>query len=162
MRIHFVLFLIFAPSMLMANCRDGEELLISCTFQNGAKMVTTCLSGDQATYEFGPTGGVPELTLKRHVRNVDMHPWSGFGRWIAEGLTFANGDYRYVLRYAIDKLAEGSVIEGDLWVGKGEFRLAELICDEGSVLTSGYPLPLFDAKMNAGQTWSHEDIEWSK
>lgn len=149
------------PGLAAAKCAGESELLISCTFQEGAKTVTTCLSGDHATYAFGPTKGAPELSLKRHVRDVDMHPWHGFGRWIAEGLTFENGDYRYVLRYAIDRLTEDSVTEGDLWVGKDEVRLAELICDEGSVVTSGYPLPLFDAKVSAGQTWSHEDIEWT-
>ncbi len=160
MRLRFVFALIMFPSALLAACPDGSELLISCTFQDGAKTVTTCLSGETASFAFGPTGGAPELSLTRHVRDVDMHPWNGFGRWIVEGFTFENAGHRYVLRYAIDKQTEDSELEGDLWVAHGDKKLAELICDVGSVQTSGYPLPLFDAKIRAGQKWDHEDLVW--
>lgn len=149
-----------APEVASADCGEGGELLISCTFREGAKTVTTCLKDDLASYTFGPTAGEPELTMERHVRDAAMKPWEGFGRWISEGFTFANGEYRYHLRYAIDKLSEDHIVEGDLWVGKGETRLAELICDPGSVETSGYPLPLYDAKIAKGQEWDHEELLW--
>ena len=151
---------LYLPNLAVADCGDEAELLISCTFRDGAKTVTTCLSGETASYAFGPTDGPAELKLDRHVTRLDMQPWGGFGRWISEGFTFANGEYRYHLRYTIDKLNEDHVIEGDLWVGNGEKRLAEMICDTGSVKTSGYPLPLFDAKIAAGQTWDHEELIW--
>ena len=156
----FAILLAFVPSLAAAECEDGSELLISCSFNNGAKTAETCLSGDVATYRFGPTGGPTELEMSRHVRDVDMQPWSGFGRWISEGFTFANGEYRYHFRYAIDKLAEENWLEADLWIGRGETRLAELICDPDSIKTSGYPLPIFDAKVAAGQLWDHEELIW--
>ncbi|MDG2341250.1 MAG: hypothetical protein P8L32_08650 [Paracoccaceae bacterium] len=149
------------PGQAFADCPSGSELLISCTFRDGAKTVTTCLSDDQASYAYGPTGGAAELSLIRSVRDVDMQPWNGWGRWISEGFTFQNGAYSYTVRYAIDKLAEDTMIEGDLWVSKGESTLVELICDAGSVNTSGYPLPLFDAKTALGQNWNMDEFEWS-
>lgn len=155
-----LVFAIFIPGMATADCPIASDLLISCTFRDGAKTVSTCLSGDQARYAYGPTDGEAELSLIRDVRYVDMQPWNGWGRWISEGFTFQNGDYRYTLRYAIDKLTEDHVIEGDLLVSKGDKTLVELICDAGSVKTSGYSLPLFDAKVAAGQVWDMDEFEW--
>ena len=152
---------LFLPSMALAGCPAGTETLINCTFKNGTKSVTTCMNGDMATYSYGPTGGTPELQMTRHIRDIDMQPWHGFGRWIFEAFTFQNGDYNYTLRYAIDKLSEDQAIEGDLWVGKGEKQLAELICDAGSVDTSGYALPLYDAKIANGQSWDREEMIWT-
>ena len=161
MRICAMFVLLLAPTSLIAGCGHEDALLISCTFNDGAKTVTTCMNDQAASYSFGPTGGKAELELTRDIVEVDMLPWQGFGRWISEAIVFENGAYKYALRYAIDKLAEEPTIEGDFWVGKGETRLAELICDPGSVETSGYPLPLYDAKIAAGQIYSFDDYEWT-
>lgn len=148
------------PTMAAAACPDGTEPLLNCTFQNGAKTVSTCLDGDQATYSFGPTGGMAELQMVQSVLAVDMDPWHGFGRWITEGFTFENGDYAYELRYGIDRLSEDGGLEADLRVSHKDQTLALLTCDAGSIET-GYPLPLFDAKVVNGQTWDREEMTWT-
>jgi len=148
------------PSLAQAGCSEGSQVLINCTFYDGAKSVTTCLQGDSATYAFGPTGGQAELKMSRHVVDVGMDPWHGFGRWIAEGLTFDNDDYAYALRYGIDRLSEDQRLEADLWVTYGDQTLAHLVCDAGSI-KAGYPLPLFDAKIASGQTWDQEEMLWT-
>lgn len=150
------------PKLAQADCANGAELLFACTFQSGAKTVTTCLSDDLVSYAFGPTGGTPELQMTRHVRDVDMQPWNGFGRWLAEGFALRNGDYAYTLRYGIDRLSEELVIEGDLAVSRGDTILADLMCDAGSVRTAGFPLPLYDAKLDAGQIWDGEEFMWKE
>ena len=154
--------LILLPAPAMADCADDAELLFACTFNEGRKQVTTCLSGDVVSYAFGPVDAPPELGLVRHVTDVDMRPWNGFGRYINESFTLDNGGYGYTLRYAIDKFApEGSSgVEGELWVEKGEDTLANLSCDPGSLKFSGYPLPLFKAKQAAGQLWNRETGLW--
>lgn len=154
------LLVLFVPATAFAACPDGSEQMISCTFKDGATTVTTCLAEEMALYSYGPTGRTPDLALIRNVRAVDMYPWQGIGRWIAEAITFENAGHSYTLRYAIDRLSEDFTIEGDLLVARGDETLATLSCDAGSVTTSGYPLPLYDAKVNAGQVWSNEDFEW--
>lgn len=162
MRILLFITSLALPTAAMAQCPSDAEDLFACTFNNGAKSVTTCFADGAVSYAFGPTSGAVELELTRDVRDVDMYPWQGIGRWIAEEFTLGNGDYTYAMRYAIDRLSEDFVIEGDLIVRKGERVLATLTCDEGSVQTSGYPLPIYDAKVAAGQIWSNEDFEWKE
>lgn len=147
------------PTLAHAGCPQGADTLINCTFNNGAKAVTTCLQEGVATYAFGPTQGEAELTLTRHVTEVDMEPWHGFGRWIAEGFKFENGDYAYELRYAIDRLSEEPLLEADLWVSRGDQALAHLTCDPDSI-DAAYPLALFDAKVAHGQVWDREEMIW--
>lgn len=149
------------PVPVLADCVDDAQLLFKCTFNDGEKQVTTCLSGDVVSYAFGPVGSMPELGLLRMVQDVDMRPWNGFGRYINESFTLENSGYSYTLRYAIDKFAEeGDGLEGELWVEKGEESLATLFCDPGSLKFSGYSLPLYEAKEAAGQTYDREAEIW--
>lgn len=154
--------LVLAPLSAAADeCVDDAELLFKCSFNDGKKQVTTCLLDNIASYAFGPVGSLPELGLIREVRDVDMRPWNGFGRYINESFTFENSGYSYTLRYSIDKFAEeGEGLEGELWVNKGEESLVDLICDPGSLKFSGYSLPLYEAKEAAGQVWDREAEVW--
>lgn len=148
------------PSLAWAACPEGAETLLSCTFREGARSVTTCLDGTRVRYAYGPTGAAPELALTRDIRLVDVRPWNGFGRYINESFTLENAGFRYTLRYAIDKFAETDGLEAELWVHEGETELALMTCDPGSVVFAGYPWPLFDVKQAAGQTWDRDTETW--
>ena len=150
----------FCPLPALAACPDGSTNMLSCTFNDGSKTVTTCIAEDMALYSYGPTGSAPDLAMIRNVRDVDMRPWNGIGRYLWESFSFYRGDYEYDLHYAIDRLTEGNPIEGGLRVlHKGEV-LANLSCDADGIETAGYPLPLFDAKIAAGQEWVFGEDVW--
>lgn len=143
-------------------CPDGAVPLVSCPLQDGAKVLRTCLLGDHATYAFGKVGQTPDLHLARPVTDIAMTPWPGIGRYIWEDFTFSNGATSYRVFYGIDKMAEGGVqLTGGVAVEQGGKVLAELYCDLGKVTTSGYPLPLYEAKEAAGQVYSLEAQAWS-
>ncbi|NVK13954.1 MAG: hypothetical protein HWE35_07200 [Rhodobacteraceae bacterium] len=151
---------LLANSAAVLACPEGAETLVSCTFKGGAKTLTTCLHGEQATYVFGTPGRQPELEMKRDVREVGMTPWPGIGGSIWEEAIFVNGDVRYIVYYSISKdPGARNPMEGGVVVEQYGVELAHLRCDAGSVL-SGYPLPLFDAKVAAGQEYSMETGEW--
>jgi hypothetical protein len=144
-------------------CPDGATPLVSCPLQDGAKVLQTCLLGDHATYAFGKTDKTPALHLAQPVADIAMTPWPGIGRYIWEDFTFTNGATSYRVFYSIDKMAEGDAqMTGGVAVEQGDKVLAELYCDAGQVTTSGYPLPLFEAKEAAGQIYSLETQTWSE
>lgn len=151
---------VLCPFPVLAACPDGSDKMLSCTFNDGAKTVTTCIADDMALYFYGPTGSAPDLAMIRNVRDVDMRPWNGVGRYLWEGFSFTRGEYAYELRYAIDRLTEGNPIEAGLTVYGSGGVLADLTCDPDGVDTVGYPLPLFDAKIAAGQEWVFEEEIW--
>ena len=144
----------------LAECQAGSQVLVSCTLKGGAKQLDTCLMGDQALYRYGPRNGAPELELRHHVRDVDMQPWPGVSRTIWEGFTFFNKDLGYEVYYSIDKGPELTDIRGGITVLRGDKTLASLECDPGSVISSGYSLPLYEAKEAAGQCWDHSQFAW--
>lgn len=141
-------------------CGPGGTDLVSCTLKGGKKRLETCLNGDVAIYRYGPNGGAPELELARHVRDVHMTPWPGVSRTIWEEFGFANDGVVYMVHYAVERVPEAGPMTGGITVMRGEAILAELTCDAGSVLSSGYALPLFDAKEAAGQCWSYDTHSW--
>ncbi|CUH85757.1 hypothetical protein [Thalassovita mediterranea] len=144
-------------------CPEGATPLVSCPLQDGAKVLQTCLLGDHVTYAFGKAGETPDLHLARPVTDVAMTPWPGIGRYIWEDFTFTNGATSYRVFYGFDKMAEGAAqLTGGVAVEQGDKVLAELYCDAGQVITSGYPLPLFEAKEAAGQIYSLETQSWSE
>ncbi|CUH62583.1 hypothetical protein TL5118_00083 [Thalassovita autumnalis] len=143
-------------------CPDGATSLVSCPLKGGTKVLQTCLLGDHATYAFGKVGQTPDLHLARPVTDIAMTPWPGIGRYIWEDFTFSNGATSYRVFYGIDKMAEGAgKLTGGVAVEQGGKVLAELYCDLGKVTTSGYPLPLYEAKEAAGQVYSLEAQAWS-
>lgn len=162
MKHSFLALLLLTPLPAHADCGDSAELLFSCSFNGGSKQVTTCLADDIVSYAFGPVGAVPELAMVREVQDVDMRPWNGFGRYINESFTLTNGAYGYTLRYAIDKLAQEGAdgLDGELWVTKDMQEIATMQCDPGSLAFSGYPFPLYDAKLATGQIWDRETETW--
>ncbi|NSY37623.1 hypothetical protein [Leisingera sp. ANG59] len=160
MRIFLSGLIFLAFSTPVQACPEGSETLVSCTFGGGSKALTTCLHGKQATYAFGAPGRQPELSMKRHVRDVGLTPWPGIGGSIWEEVIFSNGDARYIVYYSVSK-DPGALtpMEGGVIVESNGSELAHLRCDAGTV-DSGYPLPLFDAKVAAGQEYSLETGEW--
>ena len=130
-----------------------ETVFIGCTFDTGVKAVTVCVTDDEATYEFGPTGDVPDLTLAEPVSTVAYTPWPGVGRAIWETVTFQNGAYRYEVYAGIDRNPDGEPPYGGVIVRKGDQELTDLTCDLGSV-TYTYDPVLSDAKAAAGLCWS--------
>ncbi|UWQ78344.1 hypothetical protein K3725_13605 [Leisingera sp. S132] len=160
MRIFLSGLFLLANSAAVLACPEGAETMVSCTFKDGVKKLTTCLQGEQATYVFGTPGRQPELEMKRDVRDVDMTPWPGIGGSIWEEVIFTNADARYIVYYSISKdPGAQNPMEGGVVVEQSGKELAHLRCDAGSV-DSGYPLPLFDAKIAAGQEYSLETGAW--
>lgn len=142
-------------------CPSASETLVSCSLKNGSRELTTCLQGDQVSYAFGRSGTAPDLALQRHVRDVNMVPWPGIGRSIWEEFTFENEGTSYTVYYSQEKdPGAEQPLSGGIIVEQGGKELAHLRCDRGSVQSSGYGLPLFDAKERAGQVYSLEAGNW--
>ncbi len=157
-RIGIALCLLPAPAFA---CPDGAETLVSCTIDQGAKRLETCLMGNYASYAFGPADRGPDLHLARPVTQIEMTPWPGVGRAIWEDFTFYSGLIAYRVHYSFDRNdGDAAELQGGVDVLQGETVLASLSCDVGSVLSSGYGLPLFDAKIAAGQNYSPETYLW--
>lgn len=142
-------------------CPNGSENLVSCTFDGGKKQLQTCMAGNQISYSFGRTRRTPDLALSRHIHHVDHYPWPGVSRTIWESFSFENAGISYRVYYAQERDPRTPEISGGLYVEQDEETLAELICDAGSVITEGYPLPIFDAKVAAGQHFDRETYSWS-
>ncbi len=142
-------------------CPAGSETLVSCTLKDGSKMLTTCLQGDQVRYAFGRSGGDPDLALLRNVRDVNMVPWPGIGSSIWEEFTFDNEGTSYTIYYSQERdPGAEEPLSGGVIVEQSGKELAHLRCDKGSVQSSGYGLPLFEAKERAGQVYSLETGSW--
>lgn len=142
-------------------CPTGAETLVSCTLRKGTRQLETCLSGTQATYAFGRHGAAPDLFLQRAVTEVEMQPWPGVGSAIWEAFVFENQGVTYRVHYGVERGgAAESPAYGGVTVEQDGKELASFDCDVGSVLTSGYPLPLFEAKEAAGQVYSLETQSW--
>ncbi|MDC0658012.1 hypothetical protein N6L27_08410 [Leisingera sp. SS27] len=98
--------------------------------------------------------------MVRDVRDVDMTPWPGIGGSIWEEVIFTSADVRYIVYHSISKDPGAQIpVEGGVVVEQSGKELAHLRCDPGSV-DSGYPLPLYDAKITAGQEYSLETGAW--
>ncbi|WP_417712861.1 hypothetical protein [Pseudophaeobacter arcticus] len=161
MRLFLCSFLFVVSVLPAVACPVGSETLVSCSLKNGSRMLTTCLQGDQVSYAFGRSGAAPDLTLQRNVRDVHMVPWPGIGRSIWEEFTFENEGTYYTVYYSLEKDPDvEQPWSGGVIVEQGGRELAHLHCDSGSVNSSGYALPLFEAKERAGQVYSLETGSW--
>jgi hypothetical protein len=67
----------------------------------------------------------------------------------------------YLVHYAVERDPSDPEVRGGITVMRGDNVLAELACDPGSVVTSGYPLPVYDAKEAAGQCWDYQTHSWA-
>ncbi len=147
------------------SCPAEAETFLSCTFQDGAKYVQACIEGGNATYRYGPTGGVPELELSEPLESVAYEPWSGVGWIVWEELSFRNGDVTYSVsgsatRRPIDEDEALAGPNGSLAVWRGDVEWALIVCDEGSVDFPWSPA-IYDAKREAGQCWGQAERMWS-
>lgn len=118
------------------------------------------MSGDHVSYEFGRRGREADLKLVRNVTEVDLYPWPGVSRTIWEQVSFENAGVFYRVFYAQERDPRTPELSGGLLVERDGETLAELTCDPGSVATSGYPLPLYDAKEAAGQVFNRATTGW--
>lgn len=147
-------------SAAMADCPSGAEPLLICDIANSTKHLETCLTADAVTYAFGVKWQPAELSLTRPIRDVDHTPWPGIGRWIWEEFALFNAGYAYRVSYSFERDPENLTIEGGLEVWKGDDVIASLECDPETVNFSGYPSPVFDAKLAAGQVWDIDTKRW--
>lgn len=119
------------------------------------------MKGDQVSYAFGRSEAAPDLSLQRHVREVNMVPWPGIGGSIWEEFTFENKGTSYTVYYSQERdPGAKEPLSGGVVVEQGGKELAHLRCDKGSVQSFGYGLPLFEAKERAGQVYSLETGSW--
>lgn len=158
MKFAVVFVVLAAPAW--ADCGVDGTVLVACDIENSTNQLETCLMGDTVTYAFGPKDA-PDLSLTRHVRDVDVVPWPGVGRWIWEEFTLTNGAYSYAVHYSFERNPENMAIGGGVTVRQGETVLVELECASASVNFSGFPSPVFDAKIAAGQAWDSKANAWS-
>ena len=151
---------IFAATPLWAGCPPGSAVLVNCTLENAAKVLTTCQIGDQVTYAYGRVNAAPDLQMTRHVRDVHMTPWPGIGMSIWEDFTLVNQGYAYTVFYSFRREPGAMDLNAGVLVSRGDEQLARIECDPASIDFAGNGLPLWDAKHAAGQTWSYEQHMW--
>lgn len=151
---------VLTASTAIAKCPSGGEVLLSCDIANSTKHLETCLLSDVVTYTFGVKGLPSELSLTRPIREVDHTPWPGIGGWIWEEFALFNASYAYRVSYAFERDPENMTIEGALEVWKGDDVIASMECDPDTVDFSGFPSPVYDAKVAAGQRWISDIKRW--
>jgi hypothetical protein len=142
-------------------CPPDAETLVSCTLRKGTRQLETCLSERLVTYAFGRQGATPDLSLQRAVTEVEMQPWPGVGSAIWEAFALENKGVVYRIHYGVERAGSTEApAYGGVTVEQDGKELASFDCDVGSVQTSGYPLPLFEAKEAAGQSYNAETQSW--
>jgi hypothetical protein len=142
-----------------ADCAANGTPLVACEIENSTKWLETCLVGDIVTYTFGPKG-IPELSMSRHVGDVDFVPWPGIGRWIWEEFRLTNGAYSYAVHYSFERNPNNMEVGGGVTVWQGGTVLASLDCNPATLNFSGFPSPVYDAKIDAGQAWDFDAKRW--
>jgi hypothetical protein len=161
----FVFALLCVGGVAHANCPQDTEVLFSCDIAHSSKRLATCLHGDEVSYEFGAQGW-PELEMTRHVRDVEFMPWPGVGQNLWETTTLSNQDHEYRMTYVINREgaseADDYSIRGFLEVYRDGSKLVQLECEPQTLLFSGYPSYLYDAKRAAGQVWNLEAQRWDE
>lgn len=149
-----------AASAALADCPSGAQILLICDIADSTKHLETCLTRDTVTYAFGVKGQTPELSLTHKIRDVEHTPWPGIGRWIWEEIALFNEGYAYRVSYSFERDPENIAIEGALEVWKGDDVLASLECAPDTIDFSGFPSPVYDAKVAAGQAWDFDTKRW--
>jgi len=141
-----------------------DEVVHSCTFKQGATQVQVCLNPQTVTYDYGPTGGTPDLSLAVTIADAEYTPWPGVGNAIFEGVTFRNGAFSYEVFGGSPKLDENDELGplfGGIIISENNETIARLSCDEGSVVWAGYGTDgIYGAKTAAGQCWDSRNRAW--
>lgn len=141
--------LAFISSLCGGPVFADSAVLMSCTFNQGAKAVIVGIDDDLVTYSFGPPGKSPELALEASVVDVGYEPWPGAGRAIWEAIIFTNGTYAYEVGMSFDRTLEDENVYGGITVTNAGDEIAYLECDPGSGFFP-YDGALSDAKFDAG------------
>jgi hypothetical protein len=142
------------PTMAVA-CSEG--VLFSCPI--GENQLAICTADGSAIYSFGPAGQ-PELELTEPFTTLNYHPWVGVGRWEQNWVAFTNGEFKYRVSSARDRLDDE---RQELWevgvtVSRAGERIASLTCN--TTFAQNVLAPLWSAKIGAGLCWSREHWRW--
>ncbi|QPH54907.1 hypothetical protein [Pontivivens ytuae] len=163
MRISILAACVFAAAGQAASACG--ELIQSCTFEHGRDAVRICLIDGFVTYDYGPAGGPPELSLSVPIEEADYYPWSGSGSTVWEMITFHNEAYAYHVAAGFHKLREGEDTPrppfGSIEVTYQGDLISSRACDAGSVQWGYGDGGLYGAKTAAGLCWAdHPDFVW--
>lgn len=132
-----------------------DRPLFECTVQNGAKELYVSYNPPFVYYGFGPVGS-PELTIEKHILDLDVIPWNGVGRSIHEQVRFRVGEYVYTVYQAFDRTDH--VRYGGVTVTENGVDILHLPCDPGGEVESAFVF--FDTKSDAGQCWDLDENIW--
>ncbi|WP_213546535.1 hypothetical protein [Vannielia litorea] len=140
----------------MAECITRAEAFLMCKTHGGAKELRGCWGPGDAGYQFGPEGGVPELSLSVPLAELEYIPWAGVGSSIWEEVNFHNGDVQYSLWHRVDRTPEGDPPSAGVTVTRADETLADLECVPGTLHANFEGLA--EAKAAIGQCW--RDFSW--
>ncbi len=157
---------VLAVCTLAATARTAssfDETIQSCTFEGGRNTVLICLDDGLVTYDYGPTGGPPELSLSVPIEDADYRPWPGTGSTVWEMVTFYDEAYAYRVAAGFHNLRAGEdtprPLFGSIDVTYEGDPIAVLECDAGSVQWGYGNGGLHGAKTAAGLCWAgHPDF----
>lgn len=127
----------WGSSAVAATERQGEEVVLRCQIEGRDRQASVSLTEAGATYRYGPSQGVAELTLSSSLTDLDYVRNSGPAGTVDEIVTFANGDtaYRFEtgFRSGVQPDPSALIPFGNLVVSRGGRELARLPCDSASI-----------------------------
>lgn len=117
---------------------DGTEMF-SCTFKGGTRGVEVCnaiwADGEKAAYGYFKSSGAVEKDILQDMTTITVTPWNGMGTFVNESVTFdGGGGYAYEV-WSGSERAENATVVGGINVMKDGAIIADLSCDEGSVIS---------------------------
>jgi hypothetical protein len=151
-----ILALLF-PLPAFAACNGTT--LVSCTIK-GSNQLEVCLTGDDLTYAYGPTGVLPDLALREPLANGTYRPWNGIGRSMWESITFTNAEYTYEVFASFDRLDENAITENGVSILKNGSLVTTLTCDPARGMTLFDNL--YDQMGARGYCWNRDTFAWAR
>lgn len=146
-------------SPIFAACPAPQHTILSCTFEQGRKVIDACHDNTTARYAFGEIGQKPDLILNSPITDLYYEPWNGMGQSMNEIISFDNEDVSYNLWVVGDASPENPVDEkAGLTVMMGPDHAIEMLCDAGSI-TLGFET-VYEAKDDMGLCWNDDEYEW--
>ncbi|WP_341367258.1 hypothetical protein [Yoonia sp. BS5-3] len=137
---------IFNPTLVAAQvtdaCPDTANLLMHCTFDDGARQMALCQSDKVVSYSFGVDLDRPEISLSSTITDLQNVPYNRVTADNFEQIRFHNGDtsyeiYAYETIYSSPTGAEHHT-EGGIRVKYPGGSETVLVCDDTTV-TPGTP-----------------------
>lgn len=166
MQVKYVLPYLMFASPAWAICNAGEETFMSCRIASSDKSLEVCFDDKVATYRFGVTGQVPELTLQTTHAALDYRPWNATGTAIAEEVVFYNKNYAYAVRGGYQRPWGDEEYEdvphrnfGSVSAWRGDKIILEMDCDRSTVNFT-WDVLLLEAKEALGLTWDDRALAW--